>query len=225
MTKYASLDEIKTRSSFLPHNFSEYNEEEEFDELLTMLEEETRDYINSFFGVETLHKTTNITKVMDAPNERRVRLRFPIDNVSNVEIRSSSSSSWTTFDSGSYRYTDRELVLDKSQRSRRHRSGVRSIGKSINRDFQNLNTWLDVCNQIRITYTAGYDTIPSEIKNIQIEMINRLLRKQKISQTVSALSPTDGDNENPDILSKVANEDIKERLNNIRGHANQVRII
>lgn len=212
---YLTTDEIRDRIEYDPDVFFDINPSTKFDSLLTTLEQESRNLINSYIGIdnETLKSETDKVYEIDAPDNARISLIYPVQDVTKVEVKRGIDDDWETLDSKYYSYSERGIKLKKSFTNLDARNFPYTRRKVNNLKINsNRITWAILYRRVKITYDRGYDTIPSDIKSAQIKIINNLLRNLRQEQNVSALSPSDISNyvEGTTVLT----EDIQNILDN-----------
>ena len=212
---YISVDELKDRVSYDGEAlFEEHNEEKRFEELLSTLESEARGEINTLTGDQTFHKQTDRTDTFRATDDAAVPLVYPIIDVSKVEVKSSLASDWRELDTDRYDFTDHRLILARPTRGgststlayQRENPLIREAGRM---------TWRDIATKMRVTYDRGFDPIPADVKSIMVDIVNRMLRKLRNEQNISASSP-----EQMEAITQgetIMTDDIRRRVGDITG--------
>lgn len=204
---YASNSEIKDRIEFDGQDFYDVNPSDDFDDLITTLEKESRAIINGQIGGETLEEETDRKDTLIAPDNQKLELVYPVNSVSKVEVY--RRDGWHTLDSSRYQHTEQNLMLDPAIR-REYGNYLRYRQINPLRQHSNELTWLDVGTRVRVTYDRGHSTIPQGVKEAQIAIINRQLTLLRQDQNISAMSPEEATQalNNREILT----DDIKERM-------------
>lgn len=215
MAAYQTVDEIKARVHYRKEDFD--LDTNDFQTLLETVEEESRALIESFMGDFTFEKETDRVDVINSSYSEGVPLVYPVDKVSKVEYKRRASSDWEELDEDHWYNTEHRLVLDRYPRQyERRRHFHRRIG-------DRKRKWKDISTQISVTYDRGYDNIPANVKNIQLDIINKILRRLKNEQSVSAMDPEQM--QALELADKVMSDDILERLNQITRLKNVVRSV
>ena len=210
---YTELSTLKQRIEYKGDDYYDIHPEEKFDELLTQLEKESRQLINNHKGSAglsfTFEKETDRTDTIRAPNARTVQLVYPVQNVSKVEIELFDKG-YNELDDTSYDSTRHNLILQRSAFP--FINDTRQRKRKLDRNITDP-TWNDICTKVRVTYTRGYDSIPENVKNVQIQMINKMLRNLRMEQGIQSVEP---DNVSQFVdAGTVMSEDIRQSLDDI----------
>lgn len=203
---YTSLTTIKLRIDYRGEDFFDINPDNKFDDLLTQLEKETRGLINSYMGDETFSEETGRVDELVTTSDAALPLVGPINDVSKIEYKISPASDWETLNSDRYTNTKYRIVLEP-------RTGITHRRRNPLTQLANRSTWRDLGRKIRVTYDRGYSTIPPEVQNIQISMINQILRKLRTEQSISAANPEDISSVSE--AGAVFTEDIRQRIDDL----------
>ncbi len=216
---YLAVDDIKPRIHYRSDDFSLTSSE--FDDLLETIETETRELINSHMGDESFSKETGRIDKFSAKDSAAIPLTYPVDSITKVEYKRKISGSWRELDSDRYTSTEHRLKLRRYPEIFYERRQCRSMNR-LNYDSSRL-AWSDFAVEIKVTYDRGYDSVPANVKNIQIDMINKTLRKLKNEQNISAMNPEQM--EAVTQSSRIMTEDIMKRLDDITSMKNFVRSV
>jgi hypothetical protein len=208
---YQSLDDIRSRIDHQPADFFDDNEAIRFDELLVRLEGEARGIFETLWGDETPLEETDRVDSKRATDDAAIPLVYPVQSVAEVEIKQTLASDWRTLDTERYDVTDHRLIL--AERPNTNTLRLRGRDNALTQNATRA-TWRDICARLRVTYDRGFvGGAPVDVKSIQIQLINQLLRKLKREQTVSAASPEE--------LSEMTNqaevvtEEIRARISDV----------
>lgn len=180
---FQPLSEIRDRLDYTGEDFFSDNEQLRFDELLVRLERESRGIFLTLYGDQTPLEETGRVDTKRTTDDAAMMLVYPINDVTEVEIKPAPSSDWKTLDSDRWDFTEHRLVLVS-----RRRTGPPKRGNELTDDALRT-TWRDLASKIRVTYDRGYSETPGDIKSVQIQMINQFLRKRKREQTTAAATP------------------------------------
>jgi len=187
---YQSLARIRQRINYKPDDFygDDPNAALRFDELLVELEEESRGIFETLWGDETPLTETDRTDVLQPTDNAAEALVYPIQSVSEVEIKRTLNSDWDTLDPEWYTHTEHRLILSDRPNSNVLRYRYRR-GNAI-ADAAERTTWNDLAAKVRVTYSRGFgDAPPQDIQSIQIDLIENMLGSRKLQETISAGSP------------------------------------
>jgi len=220
MSSYMTTSEIKERVNYDKDDFN--LETAGFDDLLEQVEEESRALIESYKGDITFSQETRVQTIKSS-DDSGIPLEFPVNDItsSGVEYKKTLSDDWTELEEDRWDYSEHNLILRKLPRtySRYHR----------NRRYDpvqidhNRTTWSEFSTKIRVTYDRGYSDIPANVINIQLTLINKILRQLKHEQGISGLDPQNVSTyADIDILMT---QDVRERLDEITDARNFVRVI
>ena len=96
----------------------------------------------------------------------------PVNTIVSVQERANYSSSYTTLTTGAYEYS---LDLDTD-----------SILRTVSSGYQNWPTGVDA---VKVVYTAGYSTIPGDLKLVTLDLIRYYLKDEyKLRQSIAGAS-------------------------------------
>ena len=96
----------------------------------------------------------------------------PVNTIVSVQERANYSSSYTTLTNGAYEYS---LDLDTD-----------SILRTVSSGYQNWPTGVDA---VKVVYTAGYSTIPGDLKLVTLDLIRYYLKDEyKLRQSIAGAS-------------------------------------
>ena len=96
----------------------------------------------------------------------------PVNTIVSVQERANYSSSYTTLTTGAYEYS-----LD---------SNTDSILRTVSSGYQNWPTGVDA---VKVVYTAGYSTVPADLKLATLDLIRYYLKDEyKIRQSIAGAS-------------------------------------
>jgi len=191
---YASTSTIKDRIDYTKEDFYDVQAEDKFNSLLTQLEKESRSLIDSYMGDATFSKETGKTAKIEAPSDVTVPLIYPVNDVTKVEYRKHPGDSWNTLDSEDYTYSDHRLILQRLPKFRRRILGVSRHSNPLKAHISKVK-WSDFASKIKVTYDRGYvdsagnESLPQNVINVQINLINKILRNLKEEQNVQAIQP------------------------------------
>jgi len=186
---YQDLSTIRSRIDYQARDlYEEQNAQLQFDELLVRLEEESRGIFETLWGDETVLEETDRIDEKRTTDDAAMPLAYPIQEVTQVERKNTIGSDWEVLDSDWYDATKHRLVL--AQRPNVNSLRVwRNRGNPLTRNATRA-TWRDLATKIRVMYDRGFSGgAPADVKSIQIQLINQMLRKLKREQTVAAASP------------------------------------
>lgn len=222
---YQSLARIRARVDHEPNDFFEDNAEKRFDRLLMGttavgdtadgdpdewdgLEAEARGWIETMLGDETLNEETGRVDEIRPGYDSALTLVFPITDVTKVEYKTTLSADWQTLDADRYTHTEHNLILETC---RRGRTALIDTRRNTLADAATRGTWADLAARLRVTYDRGFAEIPLDIKSVQIQIINRMLRLLRAEQTFAAASPEEWQGVSPE-FDRVITEDIRDRV-------------
>lgn len=206
--EYQTVDRIKSRISYTPSQFNEYEQDVEFDDLLEMLEEESRAIIDSYMGDESFNYEEDREDRIMARDTKGLSLIYPVQDVKKVETKRFGSD-WDELDSNNWTFDDHSLYLRKYNR---RLFDVHGRDYYTMRDVRDLN-WSDFCTEVRVTYDRGFEDIPDNILNIQISIISNILNEMRQKQANSVFDPSD--NNLVVDLDQIMSKDIEKRLKDI----------
>lgn len=208
---YQSLDRIRQRVDFEADDFFDDNAALRFDELLVELEAEARGIFETLWGDETPLTETDRVQEIRTTDDSALALVYPIQSVSKVERKISLSSDWEEVDPEWYDWTNHRLVLARRPNTRTLRQQQHS--NPLTRYAERV-TWQDYAAVLRVTYDRGFGSEPpTDIQNIQIQMIANALRKRKQDETISAASPEELSNAMG--TSEMLTDDLRQRIDDV----------
>lgn len=221
MPSYQDVDRIKSRISYSEDEFYDIDPEVNFDELLEKLEVESRGLIESFKGDLTFATETRTDEFI-APDTQRINLAYPVRDINQVEVKRRFSSDWEVLDESKYDFTEHVLILEEYPGVYTRDRRAEGFYSHYKREQMRLS-WRDFYQKVKVTYERGWDEIPGDVLNIQIDIINRMLRLMRMEQSVTAIDPGDPalDSPHDDILT----DDIRKRLANISMFGRNTMII
>lgn len=211
---YLSLQELKDATvptGFEPGDYFETHPQENYDDLLQRLEEQSRAIINNQLQGEGYEEETDRVDTETAPDKPELQLAFPVQDVSKVEVQSIPDGDWTELETNLYSFDEQavrlreQLVIDKNR--------FWNIMNPLRRNSSRA-TWASIGDRVRITYDRGYSTsnIPETIKEVQREIIRRMLTHLRQDQNLGNLSP----DANPEFNERrLLTDDIQERIGRI----------
>ncbi len=216
---YLTVDDITPRIHYDETDFS--GDSADFDSLIQRLEKESRGLIESYMGDITFSAETDKTVTLIPKDSSAIPLEYPINNINSVEYKRKISGDWKTLDTDRYTNSDHRLVLRRYPEMFYQRKGYERMNR-LNRDISRLS-WSDFCEELKIDYDRGFESIPENVKSIQLDMINRLLRKLKMEQNISTMNPEDIQSITQ--ANVVMTEDIKSSLDEITHMKNFIRSV
>jgi len=186
---YQTLTDIRPRINYEGEDlFPDQNAQLDFDELLVRLEREPRGVFETLWGDETVLEETGRVDTKRTTDDAAIALVYPIQDVSEVETKTTLASDWKTLDTNRYDNTAHRLVLSERPTTNALRV-ERYDGNPLTRHATRA-TWGDLAAKIRVTYDRGFSGgAPADVKSIQIQLINQMLRKLKREQTTAAATP------------------------------------
>lgn len=206
---YQDLAQLRERIDYQGGDFFDDNEALRFDKLLVRLEQESRKIFETLWGDETVLTETERVDVIRATDDKAIPLVYPVTDIREVEYKIALSSDYETLDADKYDRTEHRLILAdrptaNSMRIRQQRAN------SLTR-FAAAATWGDLATKLRVTYNRGFGSeAPSDVKQIQVQLVNRQLRHLKREQTVAAASPEELAGQAD--AGMVVNDDIRQRV-------------
>ncbi len=218
---YVTIDKIKSRVEYDEDDFNLTTSG--FEDLLTDLEQESRDIINSYKGDITFLEETDKTQEFKSLSNSSLPLEYPVRDVSKVEYKRMVSDNWRELEDDRYDYTEHNLILRKYPRNyNRFTKNRRLAPLEIN---SKRLTWSDFSSKIKVTYDRGWkqDNLPQNLINVQLDIINLILRKTEMERVMDMQNP-----ENIQTITnefEIMNDDIKKRLDQITDMRNFVRTI
>jgi len=185
--------------------------EPEFEELLTRLEKQSRAIINGQIKGEGYERETDRVDTQNAPGKPELQLVRPIDTVSKVEVTNKADGTWTELDTELYSNDEQSVRLRSSLIPNQFEYW--NVQNPLKRN-SNRAKWSDIADRVRVTYDRGYtvDNIGYDIKEVQREIIRRILVHLRQEQNLANLSP---DNVNAFNQREILTEDIQNRINQI----------
>lgn len=217
---YNEIEDIK--KALEPYNLDEEKLYEvspnaNYDELLESYEERTRAMINEEIGGETFEFEENREDELNPSNSRFQQLSYPVQEVKKVERY--HKGEWKEISSKRYIPTKFGLKLRRFPRPRDLYS--RRIRRMFQRDIEARSyTWNDLAEYLRVTYDRGFEEIPSEVKNLQLELIVRMIQKARTQQNLSVLKPEEIQQA---IGVDIITDDIRSRLDKLTHPKGKVR--
>lgn len=213
MSVYLTATAIEDRISYKGEQFFTTATATNFESLLETLEEESRALIESYMGDVTFSEETGKELEVVAPDSIYIELKFPVTSITKVEIKYTANGSYNTMDTERYYYSKHALYLAEHGIAYSDMSRRRWLMRNpISRDLKRV-TWRDSCYEVKVTYDRGYSDIPSNVKGIQLSLINNMLRNLRLEQSIGSIEP--------DAVTsyieagKVFTSDIKARLDGI----------
>ena len=184
--------------------YTDHNVEKRFHDLLEQLESEAREEIENRLGDEPIAAETGRVDTMRAPEAATLQLVYPVNDVTQVEARSSSNADWREIDAARWQATPtRVILLDRTMG--RHRND--------HRRHTDRQAWADFANEVRVTYDRGYDPVPGNLIRVQMDLIKRALRGLRSEQAISAADP-----EQMDAITQgdmVLTDDLRDRIDSV----------
>lgn len=208
---YQSIERLRERVEYEAGDFFSDNAQLRFDELLVELEAESRGIFETLWGDTTPLNEDGKQEVRQATDDAALSLTYPVRDVSTVEVRFVPDGDWQTLDARRYTHTEHHLILESGTvpRTRYQRYERQSDAR-----FAAKPTWVDFCEQLRVTYDRGFGTEPpADILSVQVQLVNGLLRQLRLEQTVEAASPdeyramTDG--------MEIVSDEIRQRVDDV----------
>ncbi len=206
---YQNLEDIRERVDYHGTDFFDNNSQLQFDQLLVRLEEESRGIFKTLWGDQTPLEETDRQDVKRATDDAALPMPYPVRSVSKVEVKHNLADDWETLEENRYDHTAHRLILAERQSARALRRSRRT-GNPLTRNATRA-TWADLAAKVRVTYDRGFaGGAPSDVKSIQVQLVNQMLRKLKREQTVAAASPEEfaGQTETNEVLT----DEIRERI-------------
>lgn len=216
---YLVVDDITPQIHYEESDFD--LDKSEFDDLLETFEEQSRAFIESYMGDVTFSEENNKEQHMIAPDSAAVPLEYPINNINKIEYKRKMSGDWDTLDSDRYTNTEHRIILRRYPELFLQRKGLHRNNK-LEFDMSRM-AWSDFAVELKVDYDRGFEDIPKNVINIQIEMINRMLRKLKMEQGISTMNP-----ENIESITQanvIMTDDLKDRLSEITHFKNFIRSV
>jgi len=234
---YQPLERITARVDYEPTDLFDDNAEKRFDRLIAGttkvgdttgtdgwrgLEYESRKTIENHHSDEPFTREEGRVDEQRAPAAQSLPLVFPIQSVASVEYKRTLRSDWETLDEYRYQVDDHSVLLEHTPRLRGpNRSGTR---RNVLADRARTIQWNDLASRVRVTYDRGFDPVPGDVQNIQIQLINRMLRTLKQEQNIAAASPDDFSGVTPE-FDTVLTERLIERIESITPLVRNTRAI
>lgn len=197
---WQDLAELRDRLDYEGSDLFSDNEQLRFDELLVRLEREARDIFVTNWGDQPVIEETGRTDEKRATDDAALPLVYPIQTVTQVETKQTLGDDWTVLDADRYDWTDHRLILEHAKRHGPR--GRFDRGNPLD-DYALRSSWGDIAAKVRVTYDRGFDPVPADVKSVQVQIVNQLLRQLKREQTVAAASPEEfaGQTENNEIVT------------------------
>ena len=209
---YQDLSAIRDRIDYTGGDFFSDNEQLRFDQLLVRLEEESRGIFETLWGDESVLEETGRVDEFRTTDDAAIPLVYPINDVSKVEYKAVNAADYKELDTDRYDFTEHRLVLSERPTTNALRV-ERFSGNPLER-FATRATWGDLAAKLRVTYDRGFaGGAPADIKSVQIQLINQMLRKLKREQTTAAASPEQlaGMSE----MNEVLTDEIRNRISDV----------
>lgn len=184
---YQDLDAIRQRVQYRGTDLFDDNAQLRFDELLVRLEREARGIFETLWGDQTPLEETDRVDEFRPGYDAATKLVYPIQTISTVEYKTTLGADYEELDADRYDATDHHLVLSRrpSTNTLLHRRRGNRLGATATRA-----TWRDLAEKLRVTYDRGFTGgAPDDIKSVQIQLINHMLRDLRREQTVSGVTP------------------------------------
>ena len=220
--EYQTTSTITNRLSYEADEFfSSGAAQSDFEDLVDRLEEESRGLIESYMVDVTFNEELGKTVEKFSPDTQTISLAYPVKDVSKVEYKTRFGADWKELDSDKYDH-DKHVLKLYDYPALYYRGTKYRHPQQHYRIEESRITWKDFSRKLRITYDRE-GTIPNDVKNIQIDMINKMLRKMRFEQSITAIDPGDPNLDVPsnDILT----EDIRRRLDNITSRGRTTLVI
>lgn len=207
---YQSLERLRQRVEYQAGDFFSNNEQLRFDELLVELEAEARGIFETMWGDVKPTAEDGRIDTVQATDDTALSLPYPVRDVTEVEIKYANGGDFETLEPRWYSHSEFNLILETDAVPRTRYDIRNDYGLP---RFANSPTWIDLGEQVRITYDRGFETLPDDIISVQVQLVNNLLRKLRLEQNVEAASPdeyramTDG--------MEVVSDEIRARIDDI----------
>jgi len=205
---WQTLGDLRQRIDYDGESLFADNEQLRFDELLVRLERESRGIFKTLWGDQPVVEETGRTDVKRTTDDSAMLLVYPVKDVTEVEVKRSLGSDWDTLDTDWYDFTDHRLVLARTTISDRVRRGNPLAGPA------RRGTWRDIGVKIRVTYDRGFDPVPADILNIQVQLVNRMCRHLRQEQTTAAAAPDELAGVSTE-WDSVLTEDLRRRISDV----------
>jgi len=205
---YQDLEDIRQRLDHRGTEFFDDNAQLRFDELLVQLERESRGIFETLWGDQTPLTEEGRVDTKRTTFDAALLLVYPVNDVTKVELEGSPGDDWDELASDRWDFTKHRVIL-----SNRHRNAPAQRGNPLD-DHATRPTWRDLAEKIRVTYDRGFGSEPpTDITNIQIQMIQNALTHRRGEQTASAGSP----DELADRIgmSEMLTEDLRARISDV----------
>ena len=214
---YTTIDTLKKRIEYTGEDFYNLNPDIRFEDLLKTVQSEAKGLIDSYMGNETLEFEEDREDELRAPDNAILRLTYPVREVKSVKI-SQNGEDWHELSEKSFTKTKFGIKLRRVSRSGYISRGLaRRIGRTSMRDRADVLTWRDRAELVRVTYDRGYSLengeMPTDIQNIEITLVNKMLRSLKQEQAIKNLDPTNV--ETYFDYDELMKEEIVDRIKNI----------
>jgi len=230
---YQSLERLKMRLEYRATDLfdSDDNAEKRFDRLIggtaevgdgdafDGLEAEARRTIEAYHDNEPFTRQEGRVDEHRAPSDTTIPLVGPVESVQSVEIKRSLAGEFVELDARRWDADDRRLYLGYGP----HRAGIGRRGRRRNAlaDSAARAEWSQIAAKVRVTYDRGFDPVPAEVRSIQVDIINRMLRNLKTEQTISSMEPDQI--QAMTSAEAVITEDIEQRIMNVPSMVPRVR--
>jgi len=201
--------------------FYQTNPDPQFEELLQRLEKDSRAIINNQLKGEGYSRETDREDIIDAPDKPHVQLVYPVDTVSKVEVQTIPDGDWETLETELYSVDDQKIKLRQS--IRRNQDYYFNVQNPL-RYANGRARWSQLCERLRVTYDRGYETsnIPQGLKEVQKEIIRRMLTYMRQDQNLANLTPDDINQFN---TRQVLTDDINARIGELTQTKNKYTML
>jgi len=206
---YQDLDRLRQRVQYDGDSLFQDNAELRFDQLLVELERESRAIYETLWGDQTPLTEEGRTDEKRTTDDAAMLLVYPINDVQEVEYKRTLASDFETLDARFWDYTEHRLILARNRPS--------AVVGQANPTARNARraTWRDIAARIRVTYDRGFgDTPPADILSLQVDLINKMLRKLRTEQTVAAAS-ADELGDAVGAMDDVVDDELRARINDV----------
>lgn len=172
--------------------FSNGFTQDKYEDLLERLEKRSRAIINNQLKGEGLEKEEDRVDTFEAVDKSKIQLAFPVQDVSKVEVRTGTKNNgepdFHELEDTLYRFTEQFLIYKGRLNQTFKQKYATSNRNPLNR-YAHSASWADRATQVRVTYDRGYDDIPFTVKDVQEEIIRRMLTHLKQEQNLAKVDP------------------------------------
>lgn len=215
-----SIDRIKNR---LPHKpeqfFDEYDMELSFEELLELLEEESRGIIENRTGDYKFSFQEDVEDVVSCHDSDTLHLPRPVQKIKKIEV-TRRDGAWREVSKNSY------ITKEWGAKLRRRPRGFKDRRRRYNghhfRDKTHELEWSMLGEEARIKYDRGYKEIPNDIKSVQIKIIKNMLDADRLGQALSTINVDDPNLEGWD---KIIDEDIESEIKEMTRRGRSLTVV